>query len=149
MPCWEITRTRWRRRRRAFCVFTASAAKKACAGRSVPCYSGWQGNLLPFNQPAPRTPEELLLEKETQRSAEQVLAKLSQKEQDCLELRYGGLSYREVAGILQLSPNTVGPLMARALRKFREAYVELVEKKDASHESGGDARGATPGARRR
>lgn len=100
------------------------------------------GKLLPFNPPEPRTPEELLLEKEAQRCAEQALAKLSQKEQDCLELRYGGLSYREVAGILQLSPNTVGPLMARALRKFREAYVELVEKKDASRESGDASRDA-------
>ncbi len=91
-------------------------------------------NIIAFAPP--RTPEELLLEKELQQCARGALARLPQKEQDCLELRSSGLSYREVAAALHLNPNTVGPLMARALRRFRQAYEEILEKKGTSRKTG-------------
>ncbi len=96
------------------------------------------GNVIAFAPP--RTPEELLLEKELQQCAGQALARLSRKEQECLELRSSGLSYREVADALSLNPNTVGPLMARALRHFRKAYEEILEKKGTSCKTGGTGR---------
>jgi RNA polymerase sigma-70 factor (ECF subfamily) len=83
-------------------------------------------NLIPF----PRTPEELLLEKEAEQIAVQALSHLSEKEQECLALRCGGLSYGEVAQVLQLSVNSIGPMMARALRRFRQKYEEILENKD-------------------
>jgi len=92
------------------------------------------GNVIAFEPP--RTPEELLLEKELRHCADQALARLSRKEQECLELRSSGLSYREVAEALSLNPNTVGPLMARALRRFKQAYEEILEKKGTSREIG-------------
>lgn len=78
----------------------------------------------------PRTPEELLLEKETEHYTAQALDQLSKKEQECLALRLGGLSYGEIAGVLELSPNSIGPMMARALRRFRQKYEEILETKD-------------------
>lgn len=91
-------------------------------------------NVVAFEPP--RTPEELLLEKELQQSASQALASLSAKEQECLELRSNGLSYREVAAALNLNPNTIGSLMGRALRRFRQAHEEILEKKGTSRNTG-------------
>jgi RNA polymerase sigma-70 factor (ECF subfamily) len=93
-----------------------------------------RSNVIAFAPP--RTPEELLLEKELQQCASQALARLSEKEQECLELRSNGLSYREVAEALSLSPNTIGSLMARALRRFRHTYEEILEKKEPSRKTG-------------
>ncbi len=93
-----------------------------------------QSNVLAFAPP--RTPEDLLLEKELQQCANQARARLSPKEQECLELRSNGLSYREVAAALSLNPNTIGSLMARALRHFRQAYEEILEKKGTRHKTG-------------
>jgi len=45
-----------------------------------------------------------------------------------LLLRAEGYSYREIASALQLNEPSVGTLLARAKRAFREAY----EKPDAS-----------------
>jgi len=78
-----------------------------------------QSNVIAFEPP--RTPEDLLLEKELQQCASQARARLSPKEQECLELRSSGLSYRDVASALGLNPNTIGSLMARALRHFGQA----------------------------
>lgn len=80
-------------------------------------------NVLVF----PPTPEEVLLEKEAQQRATQALSQLSEKEQKCLALRYGGLSYSEIAQVLQLSSNSIGPMMARALRRFQQRYEEILE----------------------
>jgi len=93
-----------------------------------------QSNVIAFEPP--RTPEDLLLEKELQQCASQARARLSSKEQECLELRSSGLSYRDVAAALGLNPNTIGSLMARALRHFGQAYEEILEKKGTSRKTG-------------
>jgi RNA polymerase sigma-70 factor, ECF subfamily len=80
----------------------------------------------------PPTPEDLMLEKELQAFANQACALLSPKEQECLELRANGLSYREVALALNLNPNTIGAQMVRALRRFKKAYEEILEKKETN-----------------
>ena len=86
-------------------------------------------------------PEQLLLAKEQRQLAQSALERLNENQKDCLLLRAAGLSYKDIAGILQLSTESIGPTLARALEKVKTAYEELVEK-EAS-------RGAIGGVRRR
>lgn len=88
------------------------------------------GNLIPFPPAQPKTPEELLLEREEKDGIKTALGRLSQKEQDCLALRRAGLSYQEVAEMLALNPQSIGQTITRALRKFRTIYAEILEKKE-------------------
>jgi len=49
------------------------------------------------------------------------LAVLSPREQECLQLRFEGFGYEEIAQILQITAGTVGTLLARGLKKIRNA----------------------------
>lgn len=89
-------------------------------------------NVVPFRSAAPRTPEELLLEKEQQSYATEALASLSERDQECLALRRSGLRYHEVAAVLQVNPQSVGQLINRALRRFAESYEALLTRKPTS-----------------
>lgn len=53
--------------------------------------------------------------------AAQALRLLSPRELECLRLRTQGLRYGEIAAILEIEVGTVGALLARGLRKLREA----------------------------
>lgn len=88
-------------------------------------------NVVPFRSAAPRTPEELLLEKEQQSYATAAFANLSERDQECLALRRSGLRYHEVAAVLQVNPQSVGQLINRALRRFAESYEALLAGKIA------------------
>lgn len=95
------------------------------------------GNLIVLHLAPVKTPEEILLEKERQQNVARALGLLNKKEQECLALRRCGLSYQEVAEILNMNPQSVGQTIARALRKFRGIYNEIfgdeiLEKKAAS-----------------
>jgi RNA polymerase sigma-70 factor (ECF subfamily) len=50
------------------------------------------------------------------------LARLRPREGQLLLLRQMGLSYRELAEALDVSPNSIGTLLARAEKAFRRAY---------------------------
>lgn len=52
------------------------------------------------------------------------LSALSEREQELLLLRAEGYSYRDLAAALQLHEASIGTLLARAKRAFREAYGE-------------------------
>jgi RNA polymerase sigma factor (sigma-70 family) len=56
------------------------------------------------------------------------LGQLSSRDKEMLLLRAEGYSYREIASALGLNEPSVGTLMARAKRAFRQAY----ERPDAS-----------------
>jgi RNA polymerase sigma-70 factor (ECF subfamily) len=56
------------------------------------------------------------------------LRRLSSRDQEMLLLRAEGYSYRDIALLLGLNEPSVGTLLARAKRAFRQAY----EKSDAS-----------------
>ncbi len=47
------------------------------------------------------------------------LASLSPREQECMQLRFEGFGYDEIAQILQIRTGTVGALLARGLKKIR------------------------------
>jgi len=49
------------------------------------------------------------------------LATLSPREQECMQLRFEGFGYDEIAQILQIRTGTVGALLARGLKKIRNA----------------------------
>jgi RNA polymerase sigma-70 factor, ECF subfamily len=52
-----------------------------------------------------------------------ILAELRERDAAILVLRHQGLSYREVAATLGVAPGSVGTMLARAERAFRELYV--------------------------
>lgn len=94
------------------------------------------GKLLPFKAAETRTPEDLLLDKERQQCAATAISQLSERDQECLALRRNGLSYREVAEVLHVNPNSVGQFINRALRRFTEAYEALLGKKQNDEKTG-------------
>ncbi|MFZ4627816.1 MAG: RNA polymerase sigma factor [Blastocatellia bacterium] len=88
-----------------------------------------EGRVLHFRGADGRTPEEVLLEKERRRVAEQALARLSERDRECLALRGNGLTNQEVAAVLQVTPVTVRQIISRALRRFGQVYEELLRDK--------------------
>lgn len=53
----------------------------------------------------------------------QVSAILAPRELECLQLRFEGFKYKEIAGILGIESGTVGAILARGLKKIRTLYV--------------------------
>jgi RNA polymerase sigma factor (sigma-70 family) len=86
------------------------------------------GNVLAFRAPEQHTPEELLLSKERQHFAEAALARLSDRDQECLALRRSGLTNQQVAEALNVNATTVRQIISRALRRFEEFYEQLMER---------------------
>lgn len=62
-----------------------------------------------------------------------VLARLPKRQAQLLLLRHAGLSYREVAEVLEIAPGSVGTLLARAEAAFEVAY------RDVADAGGGEA----------
>ena len=50
------------------------------------------------------------------------LARLPERQRDCLILRHSGYAYAEIAATLGIAVGSVGVLLARAERAFRDAY---------------------------
>ena len=84
------------------------------------------GRVLRFKSQEQRTPEELLLEKERRRLAEEALARLSDRDQECLALRRSGLTNQQVAESLNVSAVAVRQIISRALRRFEQFYDQLL-----------------------
>jgi len=57
---------------------------------------------------------------EQSQMARDLLALLSARERECLRLRSQGFSYDEIGDVLGLASGSVGVLLARAYRKFRD-----------------------------
>jgi RNA polymerase sigma factor (sigma-70 family) len=77
----------------------------------------------PENRPA-----QIFENKEEQRLAQLALAKMNPRRAEILVMRYSGLSYKEIAGSLQLSPTSIGPLLLRAEREFEKTYRSIVKE---------------------
>jgi len=56
------------------------------------------------------------------------LAALSPREQECMQLRFEGFGYDEIAQILQIRTGTVGALLARGLKKIRNAGISTARQ---------------------
>src|SRR6202049_1159276 len=66
------------------------------------------------------TPEQVVLEKEKFSRLRKAIRLLTEAERECLLLRAGGLRYREIGEVLELSTSTVGDTVERAIRKLAE-----------------------------
>jgi RNA polymerase sigma factor (sigma-70 family) len=78
---------------------------------------------------APETRPAVIHEQaEQQDLARQALAKMNERQAQLLTLRYSGLSYKEIAGSLGLSPTSIGPLLVRAEREFEVCYRALAQE---------------------
>ena len=70
------------------------------------------------------TPMMDVLRAEEQRAVRQALASLPERQRACLLLRHAGYSYAEIAATLDLAVGSVGVLLARGERTFRDAYLD-------------------------
>jgi len=68
-------------------------------------------------------PEQVVEREEERLRVRQALLALPERQRDCLLLRHGGFSYLEIATTLEIAVGSVGVLLARAERAFREKYL--------------------------
>ena len=73
-----------------------------------------------------------LLRREQQRAVRQALARLKPQDSLLLLARHSGLSYAEVGAALEINPASVGTLLSRAERRFKDVY-QAQEESDATH----------------
>jgi RNA polymerase sigma factor (sigma-70 family) len=73
-------------------------------------------------------PTEIFETKEEHRLAQLALAKMNPRRAELLVMRYSGMTYKEIAGSLNLSPTSIGPLLLRAEREFEKIYRSLVQE---------------------
>jgi RNA polymerase sigma-70 factor, ECF subfamily len=76
----------------------------------------------------PPTPEELCAAAEEQERVRAVLSAIEPRRAELLLLRSHGLSYGEVAAVLELNPASIGTLLSRAQQAFRKEYVKRYGK---------------------
>lgn len=91
----------------------------------------WQRDtvLVPDPHGSP-SPEKEVVQQETQMAVRATLARLSQRQTQLLLLRQMGLSYAECAEACNVAPGSVGTLLARAAKAFRQVYEEESQKKN-------------------
>ena len=70
-------------------------------------------------------PPEILAQEEERRLVRLALAKMNERQSQLLILRHSGLSYKEIAEVLDLAPASIGPLLLRAEREFEKQYRSL------------------------
>lgn len=73
-----------------------------------------------------------LLRLEQQAQVHRALWTLPERQRTCLLLRHAGYSYAEIAGTCELAVGSVGVLLARAERTFRDSYQR--QQQGADHE---------------
>lgn len=76
------------------------------------------------NVASPPSAEQQLLKQEKLRRINQVLEQLSPQELYCLNLRASGLSYREIAEVLEVSASSVATFLSRGIKKITRAINE-------------------------
>ena len=79
---------------------------------------------MPSGKAPTPTPEDLRATKEQSQSVRIVLSAIQPRQAELLVLRSDGLSYDELASILELNPASVGTLLARAQQAFRKEYIK-------------------------
>jgi RNA polymerase sigma-70 factor (ECF subfamily) len=68
-------------------------------------------------------PERTVEREEERRRVRRALLTLPDRQRDCLLLRHSGYSYTEIATTLEIATGSVGVLLARAERAFRDQYL--------------------------
>ena len=73
-------------------------------------------------------PAELHEAEEERRTARMALARMNPRQSQLLVMRYSGMTYKDMASALNLSPTSIGPLLLRAEREFEKQYRTLVQE---------------------
>jgi RNA polymerase sigma-70 factor (ECF subfamily) len=84
---------------------------------------------------AKATPLLDVLRAEQQQAVRRALASLPERQRACLLLRHAGYSYAEIAATLDLAVGSVGVLLARGERAFREAYLDSDDPDPGAHDA--------------
>ena len=67
-------------------------------------------------------PADIVADQDESRQVRACLARLPERQRNALVLRFSGMSYAEVAEAVGVSANSVGTILARAEKSFRELY---------------------------
>jgi RNA polymerase sigma-70 factor (ECF subfamily) len=70
----------------------------------------------------PSDPAQLAEQRTIQAQVRQVLVELKPRDAKLLLLRHSGLSYKELAAVLNVAPGSIGSLLTRAERAFAKKY---------------------------
>ena len=91
----------------------------------------WERNtlLVPDPQGSPST-ETQVEQQEQETAVRAALARLPQRQGQLLLLRQMGFTYAQCAQACDVAPGSVGTLLARAARAFREAYQKVGEENE-------------------
>ena len=84
---------------------------------------------------AQATPLLDVLRAEQQQAVRRALASLPERQRACLLLRHAGYSYAEIAATLDLAVGSVGVLLARGERTFREDYLDSDDPDPGAHDA--------------
>lgn len=74
------------------------------------------------------SPAEILAQQEERQLVRRALSRMNERQSQILILRHSGLSYKEIAGALGLTPGSIGPLLVRAEREFEKQYRALAQE---------------------
>ncbi|HJS28248.1 MAG TPA: sigma-70 family RNA polymerase sigma factor [Anaerolineales bacterium] len=85
------------------------------------------GGSLDLNSRESVDPAHEALRREEHARVQGVFRELKRGQAQIIALRYSGLSYAEIAAALQISPSSVGQLLARAEAEFEKQYRKLEE----------------------
>jgi RNA polymerase sigma-70 factor (ECF subfamily) len=69
-------------------------------------------------EPSDSGPEAAMAREEVAAHVRSALERLSERDRNILTLREEGLSYKEIAGVIGVSPTSMGPLLNRAQKRF-------------------------------
>ena len=81
-----------------------------------------------LDEAAEDRPAEIHEAEEERRTARMVLARMNLRPSQLLVMRYSGMTYKDIASALNLSPTSIGPLLLRAEREFEKQYHALMQE---------------------
>jgi RNA polymerase sigma-70 factor (ECF subfamily) len=76
----------------------------------------------PTTGSSPVDPADAAMRSDERAAVRRALAQLPERQAQLLLLRYAGLSYRELAAALEIAPNSVGTMLARAEAAFEKVW---------------------------
>ncbi len=83
-------------------------------------------------QAKPEAPdlEELAVGSEGRVNVHQVLESMSERDRTCLIMRFSGFPYQEIAEVIGVDRSSVGTILLRAMRRFRQEYEGKGDRSD-------------------
>lgn len=98
---------------------------RSMGARRTRLLTAWRGAET-LSDPSP-SPAEGMDADETRRLVRTTLDRMPERERRMLLLRAEGYGYRDIASVLNLNEGSVGTLLARAKRVFRDLYKDMTD----------------------